>query len=116
MAVRHLRQQKNWFLGLRDEDGFGHSSDYDFGHSLGSCPARSVNGAHRVTRHTTKSERGLIGRPSGPPPGASSIQNGSVQVRLREWKRVPDQFHSRFRAVTDDHFDYIEAEKYVRVL
>jgi hypothetical protein len=57
VAVRHFRQQKNRLLGLRDEDGFGHNSDYDFGHSLGDCPARAVNGAHGVARPTTKSER-----------------------------------------------------------
>jgi hypothetical protein len=27
VAVRHIRQQKNRLLGLRDEDGFGHDAD-----------------------------------------------------------------------------------------
>jgi hypothetical protein len=27
VAVRHFRQQKYLLLGLRDEDGFGHSAE-----------------------------------------------------------------------------------------
>ena len=40
----------------------------------------------------------------------------SVQIRLREWKGVLDQFDPRFRVLSDDNFNYVEAEKYVRVL
>jgi hypothetical protein len=38
------------------------------------CPAQAVNGAHGVTRRTTKSERRLIGRAGSPLPAVSSIQ------------------------------------------
>jgi len=40
----------------------------------------------------------------------------SVQIRLREWKGVLDQFDPRFRILSDDHFHYVKAEKYIRVL
>jgi hypothetical protein len=60
VAVRHLRQQKNRLLRLRNEDGFGHNSDYDFGYSQDDCPARTVHGAHGVTRPTTKSKRSRL--------------------------------------------------------
>jgi len=39
-----------------------------------------------------------------------------VQIRLRERKGVLDQFDPRFRVLSDDNFNYVEAEKYVRVL
>ena len=39
-----------------------------------------------------------------------------VQIRLREWKGVLDQFDPRFRVLSDHNFHYVEAEKYVRVL
>lgn len=41
---------------------------------------------------------------------------GSVQIRLREWKGVLDQFDPRFRVFSDDNFNYVETEKYIRVL
>ncbi len=40
----------------------------------------------------------------------------SVEIRLREWEGVLDQFDPRFRVLSDDNFNYIEAEKYIRVL
>jgi hypothetical protein len=40
----------------------------------------------------------------------------SIQIRLREWKGVLDQFDPRFRVLSDDNFNYVEAEKYVRIL
>ena len=40
----------------------------------------------------------------------------SVQIWLRKWKGVLDQFDPRFRMLVDDNFNYVEAEKYVRVL
>ena len=40
----------------------------------------------------------------------------SVQIWLREWKRVLDQFDPRFRVFSDDNFNYVETEKYIRVL
>ena len=41
---------------------------------------------------------------------------GSVQIRLRERKGVLDQFDPRFRVFSDDNFNYVETEKYIRVL
>jgi len=45
-----------------------------------------------------------------------TIAVASVQIRLREWEGVLDQFEPRFSALSDDNFHYVEAEKYVRVL
>ena len=45
VAIRHSRQQKNRFLGFRDENWFGHNSDHDLGHSFGDCPARPLKTA-----------------------------------------------------------------------
>jgi hypothetical protein len=78
MAIRHLRQQKNRFLGLRDEDGIGHNENYDCQRKR-DCPALAANGAHGVTRPTSQSEQSPIGRAGGPLLGASSIQ--TVQYR-----------------------------------
>jgi hypothetical protein len=46
----------------------------------------------------------------------SHIPLGSVQIRLREWEGVLDQFDPRFRVLGDDNFNHVEAEKYIRVL
>jgi len=45
-----------------------------------------------------------------------TIAAASIQIRLREWEGVLDQFEPRFRALSDDNFHYVEAKKYVRVL
>src|SRR6266481_5998404 len=47
---------------------------------------------------------------------APNAESGLVQIRLREWKGVLDQFDPRFRMLGDDNFHYVEAEKYIRVL
>jgi hypothetical protein len=39
-----------------------------------------------------------------------------IQIRLREWKGVLDQFDPRFRVLSNDNFNYVEAKKYIRVL
>jgi len=47
---------------------------------------------------------------------APNAESGLVQIRLREWKGVLDQLDPRFRVLSDDNFNYVEAEKYVRIL
>jgi len=39
-----------------------------------------------------------------------------IQIRLREWKGILDQFDPRFRVLSDDNFNHVEPEEYVRVL
>jgi hypothetical protein len=46
----------------------------------------------------------------------SHIPLGSVQIRLREWEGVLDQFDPRFRVLGDDNFNHVEAEKYVGII
>ena len=38
-----------------------------------------------------------------------------VQIRLRKWKRVLNQFYPRFCVCSDDNFHYVETEKYIRI-
>jgi hypothetical protein len=40
----------------------------------------------------------------------------SVEIRLREWERVLDQFKARFQVIRNDDFHDIEAEKDIGVI
>ena len=44
------------------------------------------------------------------------VAGKSVEIRLREWKCIPDEFDARFRVIYNNHFHHIEPEKNVGVI